>query len=366
VRTQSPSSILWPALLAAGIGCTAEPGDDTADCDVSTMDPIAMMGAVMDGHASACQAEDYERLLQARAAETRGPWSSSIRVVASDDGLAFDTQAIQEVLPFAGVPELILHDGAYSLFYVDGDLDRAAQLAYDGSDWFSTHGLGGFGALRMASSSDGYAYSEVDDFEIRGLERGQIVDPDIIRLPDGRWRLYYLVVPLERVLEVGIWEHGTPHDVYYAESDDLIHWEQVGHAAHGPFADPTVHCGDDDSCLMMSYGLDSAISTDGGASFEFLGEHEIYAFAPELTAFDDSTLRLYATSRVEGAPIHSYWLDDDGETWNPDGGERLPAWTGEAPSLAPGLDGGWLMAHHMDWNIEDGERPDDGEPEGAD
>ncbi len=342
-----------PALLLQALtsACTPDP-DDTGDCDLHSVDRVAAYNAVIEGTATPCQIEAWEDHADMMVLRERGPWNGEVRVAASADGLDFDLDSIQNLITYGGVPEVVLHDGVYYMFYLDGDPDWSKTVVHSGSDWFATHGLGPFGAMRMATSTDAYHFEPVEAFGIEDLVPAMVADPDVIQLPDGRWRLYYLSVPIPDFLNDEIWQEGTPHNIDYAESDDLVHWERKGTAVVGPFADPTVRCRDDGECLMMSYGLDRSTSTDGGASFEYHGGHEIFGFAPDFLDIEGGPLRMYVNSRVHGAPIISFTLDADGETWDPDPEERLPNFTGEAPTVAPAPNDGWLMYYHMDWDVE--------------
>jgi hypothetical protein len=341
---------LAAALLLGGCGPDAEPADGPA-CELEEIDLTQALQDVFLGQADACQLEAYEGYVDFAVADARGPWSSEVRAVRSQDGYAFDLDSITVLLPHAGVPELVLHESRYYLFHLDGDPERAKALAREGSDWYTRHGLAPFGGMRLASSLDGERFDEVEDFGIEGLEPSWIADPDVIRLPDGRWRLYFLSIPVEDMLTPGFWEEGTPHSIRYAESDDLVHWQDMGEAAYGPFADPTVICEEDGRCRMYSYGLDHSSSTDGGERFEYHGPHEISGFAPEFHQADGEPLRLFVSSKQYGAPLVSFSYVE-GEHWNIDEGERLPLLTAEAASLAPGPDGDWLMVYHMDLGVE--------------
>jgi hypothetical protein len=335
-------------LLLTATGCQPEP---EPTCDLSRIDLHRTLVAVFEGETTACELYAYESFVDHQVAADRGPWSSEVRSVWSQDGMDFELDSITVLLSSAGVPEVRLHQGVYHLFYLDGDPERAKALARQGSDWFSAHGLGPFGSMRLAISTDGVHFEPEEEFGIEGLEPSWIADPEVIRLPDGRWRLYFLSVPLTEAANPEYWIEGTPHSIRYAESDDLIHWQERGEAAFGPFADPTVQCDDQQRCRMYSYGLDHSSSTDGGLSFEYHGPHEIRGFAPDFHQAEGDPLRLFVSSAAYGAPLQSFSHLED-ERWIAEEGERLPIFTAEAPTLTAAPGGGWLMLYHMDLGVE--------------
>jgi len=301
---------------------------------------------IIDGQADACQLAQYERMLGERK-DNAGPQHEDLWLLSTPDARSFSLQQAVHLRSSAAVPELARDDdGRIYLFFVEGSLERGEQLAREGSDWFRGHGLIGFGALDLLVSSDqGQTFTAVPEFEVRGLVRGMVVDPELLRLPDGRWRLYYLGVPVPALLAPDAWVDGSPHKVWYAESDDLVHWEQVGLAVDGPNADPTVHCSDRDRCVMISTGLDRSFSVDGGQSFQFRGHWGLPGFAPELVELPDGALRLLYNRKEQGGPLHATRSEDGGVSWT-EQGQLIPPFKAEAISITAATQGGFLAAYH--------------------
>lgn len=337
----NPAALVAPSPPAAH----AEAGPPLV-CSARERDPRLNFEHVIDGRATPCDLAAYQAFLDSRQAVS-GPWVQDVRIARSADGLTFvelpDTQAVRS----AGVPEAVRGaDRRIYLFYVDGDLERAAHLATSGSSWFGAHGLVGHGALRLAVSDDGVRFQDVEEFGIVGAVRGMLVDPEVLPLPDGRWRLYYVGVPVPDLVDSATWEPGAQHDVYSAVSDDLIHWQQEGKVVRGPFADPTVHCRPDGTCLMLSFGLDWAESEDGGRTFHYKGPWTARGFAPDLVPLPDGRLRVYWNDSEKGAIIRSRISADGGRTWTDEDGSRLADLYGEAPTVLQAGDGSWLMYSH--------------------
>jgi len=340
---------LWAALLSAA----CHPPSAVTDSDPSLqaclpeeIDDAQMLENIIDGQASSCEVDAFVALMD-ELELAQGPWRQSVRAVYSEDPMSFEPDRELELLRPAGVPEIHLAaDGRYYLYYLDGDLDHAREVAQSGSDWFRSHGLGGYGALRLAISKDGKHFEVCEDFAVQDLVRGTVADPDLVALDDGSWRLYYMGATVEQLLDPEHWVEGTPHQVYYASSDDLVSWTQQGVAVEGPFADPSVHC-QQDECLMWSFGLDLSLSTDGGESFEYQGYQDIWGFAPELFPTEDGQLRMYYNSKRKGAPILSMISSDHGASWEEEEGERVGSHAAEAPSLAEAPMGGWIMYYHF-------------------
>ncbi len=316
--------------------------DDLEPCEGGTV--VGALEAVIRGRASPCEQEVYLTLLRARAYHV-GPWMQDLWVVPSPDGRSFDLSRATMVRADGAVPEVIVHEGRFYLFYGEGRIDLDFVPEGERMGWFRDHGLLGFGALNLLVSDDGLHFEPVPGFGIEGLLPGMVVDPDVIRLPDGRFRMYYVGLSLEELSADGAWDDDAQHDVYYAESEDLIQWRQLGVAVHGPIADPSVWCEADDRCRMFSTGLDHSHSSDGGRRFHFDDATAIEGFAPELLELDGA-LRHYYNAMRQGGPLMFRESEDRGRTWSPPE-EVVPAYRVEAPSFAPHPSGeGWLMYYH--------------------
>lgn len=343
----------------------AETGDSTSDTDDSTADSDSCAGvdiesdltvhadalsALIDGVADDCVIEWYLGKLDERE-ECEGPWNQETFVSWSPDGVTFDLSDAQSIFTETAVLDAIIGpDGRYYLIFGEGDLDVGRTVATTHSTWFATHGLIGTGALSAAVSDDGVTFERIEDFAVDGLVRGMVVDPDIVRMPSGTYRMYYVATDVVDFVQPGAWDDGAPHQAYFAESDDLIHWHQVRMAVNGPNADPTVWCGDDDHCVMASTGMDWSESNDGGESWTFEYRQDPFGFAPEFHELEDGRLRMFFNSKVRGGALESSVSSDGGRTFVPEG-EVLPGYTVEAISLAPApaeLGGYYLYYHYWE------------------
>jgi hypothetical protein len=338
-------------LLAACTGDKPTPSIPDV-CATEDLDRVAMIEHVIDGTATDCEAEGFAAFVEERKADN-GPWKQDIRMAFSEDASTF-TALDGVVLETAAVPEVVqTEDGKYWMFYVDGRYDRALELAEERSTWMVTHGVPGLGALGLATSNDGRTFTPVDEFMVEGLVRGMVVDPDVVRQPDGTWRMYYVGMTPEEYLNSATWTYPESHEVYWADSPDLVHWTQRGSAVRGPYADPSVFCTEGDKCVMASFGLEWGRSTDGGVSFVQDGAWGVDGFAPEFVRFEDGSARLFYNSAAVGAPVHSFILTE-GDIWEADGGERMPDSYGEAVTLARAAPTGWYMWYHV---FKDGSEP---------
>jgi hypothetical protein len=343
-RLSLPSLLLLAACSADDRATTVEPATTGPQHDCEGTETAPSLLAVAHGRANNCEKDLFLRVIMERGRRV-GPWIEEIWVAPATEDLQVDLDQASLVHSSGAVPEVILHEGRYWLFYGDGDLGRAFELASVGSDRFLTRGLPGFGALGLLVSDDGVSFEPVPEFAIDDLVVGMVVDPDLIQLPDGRFRLYYVGLPVELLTDADAWNDDAQHDVYYAESSDLIHWKQIGIAVHGPIADPSVYCITAERCRMFSTGLDHSHSTDGGRSFVFDGETRISAFAPEFVVTGGALHQVY-NAMEHGGPLHSRRTTDDGKGWS-EAREIVSAYQAEAPSFARAPSGeGWLMYYH--------------------
>lgn len=304
--------------------------------------------AIIAGTANDCETDWYTEDLVTRST-CEGPWFEETFVSWTPDGETFDVSNAVPIFTSSAVIDAIIGpDGRYYIVYGEGDLQVGIDEAEAHSDWFATHGLSGYGAINGAVSDDGVTFEKLDDFEVQGIVQGMVVDPDVIELPDGRYRMYYVATPVPVLVQPGSWDDGVAHEAFYAESDDLIHWTQIGSAVEGPNADPSVWCREDGYCRMAATGIDWATSEDGGETWTFEYAQDPFGFAPEFEQLDDGRVRLYYNSKVEGGAEESAVSTDGGETFTYER-EVVPPNTVEAISLlpAPASVGGYYLYYHF-------------------
>lgn len=321
--------------------------DTGAVCVFSELDKRAALQAIIEGESDDCEVAWYISVLDSLERQPHeGPWFEDLWVMESEDASSFDVAGSTFIQSGGAVPEAVLGpDGRTYLYFVEGDMERARVNARERSLWFRDHGLPGYGAFDAMVSDDGLNFSPLVDFRIEGVVKGMVADPDIIQLPDGRWRMYYVGLPVSELDESGLLDVVFPSAAYYAESDDLVSWRQVGVAAEGPDADPTVRCFEGGRCIMVSTGLDWSTSADDGASFDFDEIDDPGGFAPELVALPDGRLRLLYNSKVVGGAVDSLISEDEGLSWTNEG-ERVSMCLVEALSLVALPEGGWRAYYH--------------------
>lgn len=304
-----------------------------------------VFGAVLDGRANDDQIAAWNQLLAVREPNA-GPQHEDLFRAYTRDGLTIDLTGAVRIRAHAAVPEAhVGPDGRTWLFFVEGDYDRARATALHRDPWMRTHGLIGFGALDLLIQGADGGWAPQREFVIHALTPGMVVDPTVLPLPEGGWRMYYIAVGVEALLKPDAWVDGAPHTVTTATSTDLMHWTQEGEAVVGPNADPAVWC-DGPWCLMISTGLDRSISTDGGRTFTFQGSFGVPGFAPAFLALPDGRLRLFYNTKDRGGALRSMISADRGRTWAREGGDRVSSYTVEAPSFTPAPQGGWWMYYH--------------------
>lgn len=307
-------------------------GDELDSCAGKGGDLEVVLDDVMIGEADACQVEVFVGILTGLP-ETLGPWWEELHVTPLPDPDNFDLSGDLVVRRYAGVPELVYgDDGRYYLYFVEGDLERGKSLAAEGSDWFLTHGLIGFGAMDALVSDDMVNWEPLEEFGIADMGLGMAVDPAVIRAADGTWRMYYIGLTVAEMNRP--WGSEEIHEAYVAHSDDLIHWTQIGPAVEGPYSDPSVTCADDQNCIMASTGIGWARSTDGGLTFVYGEEGDPYGYAPEFLEMPDGELRMYYNSKDLGGEFYMIASDDQGETWDAKPTSILPPCTFEGPAFA--------------------------------
>lgn len=238
--------------------------------------------------------------------EGEGAWQKRLMTAVSEDGLNF--RRTNGVITDQGnVPDFVPGDeGVLYLYYsagVAGERNNAMAVAitFDaGETWIFKYVV------------------------IHGTERmGSPGDPDVCRLPDGRFRMYFT--------------SGAPGakapQIFYAEGEDGIQFELKG-PAFGMEDEPVI---DSFTTLIGEtwhmYTLGSsanrlwhAVSMDGTV-FQYAGHPEFrvegrtYIPTNELV-LEDGRVRFFAFGPGRGGDIRSF-ITKDGYEWEPEEGARL-------------------------------------------
>lgn len=239
-----------------------------------------------------------------------------IYLTTSPDGRTFDPQGTL-VLEHGSVPDVVMGpDGALWVYFVNGQPGQ--------------HGI--FAARQL----EGGTWEIVDCVKLDGQFNGNAVDPNITRLPDGRYRLVYY---LGNFVEGGSLKPGDPHPIYSAISDDGIHFAVEGRLiAVDDVTDPSLLQLPDGNWLLAMTRPDEtllAFSRDG-LKFELTGVVVEERGIPELGLLPDGRIALYIG--------RMYISSDGGQTWILQPDVHVPG-GGADPSLTPLPEGGFAFAY---------------------
>jgi len=201
--------------------------------------------------------------------------------------------------------------------------DRASvpDAVFDGENirvYFAKWGI------RVAMSSDGVNWQE-KEVSISGIPEGMgAVDPDIVLLPDGTYRMYYYENPMGEGDPAMI---PGPHSIYVATSEDGINFRREREVyAREWITDPDVIQMDDIWRMFVSEGgrTTSAVSRDDGWSFTFEHELETIDGGVTCTIAVPGGYRMYYHSPEIPPRIYSAF-SVDGVSWVKDPGVRVKA-----------------------------------------
>lgn len=260
----------------------------------------------------------YPEIRVQAAQQPPGPYFHQIYRATSSDGIVFKSDG-QLVVDHASVPDAVHRpDGEIWLYYINGDPDH--------------------NYIFVARQQGDGPWKPIDFVKLNGSFDDYAVDPDIVRLADGRYRLYYYG------------NFGLPQPrgsiFYSAISSDGINFAVEGEALVVPGgADPTVTQRADGSWLMAfksGPNVRFATSTDG---LQFTLTETTFNNAPgmpELVTLPDGRLRLYLGSDR----LLSFISSDGGRSWTQETQTRLEsAHTRGAggPSVIQLPDGQWVL-----------------------
>ena len=221
-----------------------------------------------------------------------------------------------------------------------------AILRPNGEVWvYFVNGVPGQHGIWVAKSSASGAWDIVDCVRLNGRFNGNAVDPDIVLLSDGRYRLFYyeghFVGPRP--------SNEGPHLIFSAISDDGLNFKiERQLIAVERVTDPSVVQLANGRWLMaLSQGGRTLLAdSDDGYDFELTGVVVELGGVPELAVLADGNVRLYVSMRG----IKSVVSGDEGQTWAVEPGTRLSSSQGEIladPSLITTSDGRWALFYKV-------------------
>lgn len=262
-------------------------------------------------------------LLQERPQE--GPHTHQVMSATSRDGLAW-TEDGKVLLEHASVPcAIVTPEGKVLLYFVDAS--RAPEN------------------VNCVESTDGGKTFQKTRFAIQGMTAHKAVDPSIVRLENGKYRLYYF--GCRRNPD----EEGT-HAIYSAISDDGIRFtEEKRVFDREGLVDPDVFWTGKE-WLMYVFGLgrtEIARSADG-LSFEYVGPlHLKFWGTTAPVRLEDGTFRLYAFTQRGANKVCSF-ASKDCRTWTQEEGTRLAPPEGKEitdPFVVRLKEGTWKMFYKI-------------------
>lgn len=257
--------------------------------------------------------------------DANGPYFHQVYRAFSSDGVTFKPEG-RLLLDHASVPDAVARaDGQVWLYYVNGQ-----------------PGQHGMWAARVTS---GGPLEVKGCVLLDGRYNPNAVDPDVVRLPDGRYRLFYyegaFVGPRPRP-----GQPEPPHPIFSAVSSDGLRFtvERQLLAVEG-VTDPSAVLLKDERWLMaLSQGQRTLLAASAdGRSFTLTGVTVDLGGVPELTLLADGRVRLFVTGR---GGIQSLVSADSGTTWTAEQGARLAGAGGQIvadPSLLAMPDGSWTL-----------------------
>jgi hypothetical protein len=242
---------------------------------------------------------------------------------SSADGLEWRHDG-RILLEHASVPAAIaLPDGRIRLYYVD-----ASRIPEN---------------TNCAESRDQGESFSVLGCTIAGRAGVKAVDPSIVALPDGRFRLYYYASADNPDAP------GT-HAVHAAISTDGVSFVEEGRVFEYPgLVDPDVFwSGRDWLMFVMALNQGTIVArSDDGLSFTYAGPQALDGWGTTApTRLEDGRLRLYAFDQKGGQKRVCSFVSEDGLAWTAEPGTRITAPEGKEitdPFVVRLPDASWKM-----------------------
>lgn len=276
-------------------------------------------------------------LVLAAGAAGSGPRDHWVETATSTDGLTW-TRESRKVLEQASVPAAVVTAGGIvRIYYVDASRIPETTNCAD---------------LRGTTA-------RVLGCRIAGIPTRKALDPSIVRLRDGRYRLYYYAANADP-------SAAGSHAVRSAISKDGVRFRDEGVAfAREGLVDPDVFwTGTQWLMYVFSPGdHDTVVArSSDGRIFTYVGPLQLPGWGTTAPAqLPDGRLRLYAFSQMGSPNFVASFVSRDGlpGTWSREAGVRLRAEGGQLtdPFVVRLRDGTWKMVFKVDPNPGSGKPP---------
>ncbi|MBI4748123.1 MAG: hypothetical protein HY774_06510 [Acidobacteria bacterium] len=261
----------------------------------------------------------------------QGPFLHKVLSATSSDGLNW-TPDNRVLLDHASVPAAIVTPGgAIRIYYVDASVPPETA--------------------NVAESTDGGETFKVLGLKINGLSSRKALDPCIVRLRDGRYRLYYLAS------EPG--DTTNPHRINSAISTDGVNFtEEQTNLTYPGLVDPDIFKRPKEWLMYVFSATDGktivARSRDG-LNFTYLKPFEIQGFGTTAPIkLSDGRYRLYAFNQ-RGQRTFVSFISNDALTWTQEPGIRLEVPEGQEitdPYVVRLPNGTWKMFYKFQDNTQ--------------
>lgn len=251
-----------------------------------------------------------------------------VLTAASPDGLAFRADG-KPLLDQATAPEAVVDGAGVRLYFVNGAADK--------------HGIW---TARAEPRGDGWRVATAEPVRINGEFNGDIVHPDVVRLPDGKLRLFsyhgFFVTRQPKQIP-GMVER--PHRILTALSEDGVNFRDEGRAIQLDAAEhPTIVQLANGRFLLAATQPKTQrilIGTSSEGSRFVLNGTVVSGGSADLVALGDGTIRLYHEAL---GGIASYLSRNGGTRWEIEPTLRLQSTTPVAePSIVRLPSGAWWM-----------------------
>ena len=252
-----------------------------------------------------------------------GPYVHRVESASSKDGLTFVADG-RRLLEHASVPATVaLPDGRIRIYYVDAS--KLPEMA------------------NVAESADEGRSFRVLGLEIRNWPKVKALDPAIVRLKDGRWRLFSFACDRDP-------NHAGPHEIHSAISEDGVHFTAEGLAfAREGLVDPDVWWNGKEWLMYVMSLTDRCTivaRSEDGLHFTYAGPLSLrnWGTTAPIPA-GAGQFRLYAFDQRGQRRVGSF-LSADGQEWKPEAGDRLTVGHGHQvtdPFVVKLKDGTWRM-----------------------